>query len=363
MDPEGAATATPTASPATGEPLSSSELLPDLDALVDLASRGQWRSLSDRLSRSRSLPSLLPHHRLLLSSLTALSLFKLRRFSDAAAALDPLLSSPDSSDPFDSPRFRFESYPDHYPSRSGSFVPFALRLLHAELPQRLGDRPQTLDRLYSLLDLVRSRIPHRSAGSADQWRRREAQVMAALCANHFTHREFDVALALIRGLLERDPADPALLSRLGYVQLQIGDLDGARASFARVEEMRDARRGDPGFENLLGRNRALGFVVAKDFASAVREYEACIERDPADVVAVNNKALCLMYSRDLSDSIKVLEGALESVPTAAVNETLIVNLCSMYELAYVNHGEIKKTLSSWIARVAPDDFDPSCTRI
>lgn len=185
--------------------------------------------------------------------------------------------------------------------------------------------------------------------------------MSSLCCNHFSHREFDVALALLRELLERDPSNPVLLSRLGHVQLQIGDLDGARATFARVEKLVEGHGVE--LENLAARNRALGHLVNKDYASAVREYDECIERDPADVVALNNKALCLLYSRDLSDSIKVLEGALERVPTAAVKETLVVNLCSMYELAYVNHGEVKKSLNSWIARVAPDDFDPSCTRI
>lgn len=115
--------------------------------------------------------------------------------------------------------------------------------------------------------------------------------------------------------------------------------------------------------NLIGRNNALGFVVAKDFTSAVREYEICIERDSSDVVAVNNKAVCLMYSRDISDAVKGLEGALERIPTVAVDETIVVNLCSMYELAYVNHMEVKKTLTTWIQQVAPDDFDPSCTRM
>jgi len=115
--------------------------------------------------------------------------------------------------------------------------------------------------------------------------------------------------------------------------------------------------------NLLARNRALECIVAKDYAAAVREYERCIEADPADAVALNNKALCLMYSRDLGDAIKVLEGALERVPTAALNETVVVNLCSMYELAFVNHGEVKRSLAEWIARVAPDDFDTSCTRM
>ncbi|KAF5767635.1 hypothetical protein HanXRQr2_Chr14g0626721 [Helianthus annuus] len=103
-------------------------------------------------------------------------------------------------------------------------------------------------------------------------------------------------------------------------------------------------------------------MVGKDYVSVVREYQKCIDRDNSDVVAIN-KALFLMYLRDLSDSIKVLDSALERVPMAALNETFVVNLCSMYELAYVNPSDIKKTLSNWIAFVAPDDFDTSCTRV
>lgn len=156
-----------------------------------------------------------------------------------------------------------------------------------------------------------------------------------------------------------------MVSKLGYVQMQYGDLDGAKQSFEVAEKMmaEGSEDGDVSLRNLIGRNKALMYLVAKDYVSAVREYEECIERDGSDVVAINNKAICLMYLRDLSDSIKVLESALERIPTMALNETLVVNLCSMYELAYVNHADTKKTLGSWIARVAPDDFDTSCTRI
>lgn len=142
--------------------------------------------------------------------------------------------------------------------------------------------------------------------------------------------------------------------------MQYGDLDGARTTFSVIEGKVDE---SVEMRNVVGRNKALMYLVGKDYVSAVREYDECIERNGNDVVAINNKALCLMYLRDLSDSIKVLETALERIPTIALNETLVVNLCSMYELAYVNHSDIKKTLSNWIARVAPDDFDSSCTRI
>ncbi|MQL95981.1 hypothetical protein Taro_028651 [Colocasia esculenta] len=331
---------------------SPSDLCFELDSLHDLAARGQWRAVLDKVARARSLPLLSarpPHHDLVYLAFSVLALFKLRRFRDAEHELQAALDGD-----LDAPSLRYESHLAAYPGRSGSMLPFAIRYLQAELPLRLaGDRAATLDRLYTLLDLVRSRARGKedngNGALSDQWRRREAFLVASICRHHFAHREFDVCLLLIRELLAKEPSDPALLSRLAYVQMQIGDLDGCKATFARVEEL-CAQRSGAEWENLVGRNRALAFVVAKDYGAAVREYETCIERDPADVVAINNKALCLMYSRDLSDSIKVLEGALERVPTAAVNETVVVNLCSMYELAYVNHGDIKRSLSNWIAR-------------
>ncbi|KAF3337708.1 trafficking protein particle complex subunit 12 [Carex littledalei] len=323
------------------------DISPSLSSLLSLCHRGQWNLLLSSVPASSPL-SHPPHLHLLHSTLSALSLFKLRRYPDLSRLLSTL-------SPLDSPQYHFQSYPSIYPSLSGSFVPFSLRILHALLPHRLGDRPQTLDRLYDLLSLCRTH----------QWPRRELYVLSLLLAHHFSFKEYDVALSLIEEMLEKDPSDPVILSRLGYLQLQIGDLNGAKDSFQRVESTlreagleKDAAKG-----NLIGRNQALGFVVAKDFTSAVREYETCIERDSADVVAVNNKAVCLMYSRDISDAVKGLEGALERIPTVAVDETLVVNLCSMYELAYVNHMEVKKTLTTWIQQVAPDDFDPSCTRM
>ncbi|KAF0932235.1 hypothetical protein E2562_008742 [Oryza meyeriana var. granulata] len=302
---------------------------PDLSVPYDLATRGQWKALLSHLNHASH-----PHHRLLLSALSALSLAKLRRYPDAAALIASLHPDPGCPPP-----------------------PFLLRLLHALLPLFLpADRPLALDRLYTLLSSVRARPDAAHA----EWRRREALVASILAADHLTHREFDVALALLAGVAAREPDNPALLSRLGYAHLQIGNLAAAAAVFRHVESVAG---GDPAHASLLARNRALECIVGKDYAAAVREYERCIEADPADAVAVNNKALCLMYSRDLGDAIKVLEGALESRPTAALNETVVVNLCSMYELAFVNHGDVKRSLTDWIARVAPDDFDSSCTRM
>ncbi|RDX76311.1 Trafficking protein particle complex subunit 12, partial [Mucuna pruriens] len=334
----------------------------DMSSLEDLANRGAWRSIIDKVSRARAL-SLLhkPHDHLTYLAFNALAFTKLRRFNEASAELDSL-------EDLDSSHYQYETYPKIYPNRFGSMVPFSLRWLHALIPIKLGQRQHGMDRFYTLLDFVRGKIREKEKNnnlgvSLALWRKREVFVVNCIIGHHLSQKEFGVCLSLMKGLLSRDSSDPLLVSQLGYMQLQVGDLEGAKVSFLKVEGegKNSGSLSEVELKNLVNRNKALVYMVGKDYVSAVREYEECIERDSADVVAVNNKALCLMYLRDLSDSIKVLESALERVPTVALNETLVVNLCSMYELAYVNHSDIKRTLSSWIARVAPDDFDAACT--
>ncbi|KAF7834260.1 trafficking protein particle complex subunit 12 [Senna tora] len=351
--------------PLTNQFATLNDVCPELASLQDLAIRGSWRSVIDKVARARALSLLQnPHDHLTYLAYNVLALTKLRRFNEASAELD-------SMEDLNSSHYKYETYPKIYPNRSGSMVPFCIRWIHALIPIKLGQRQEGIDRLYSLLDFVREKLKEKEMNglgvSLDVWRKREVFVMNSIIGNHLSNKEFSIALNLIKDLLSRDSSDATLISKLGYIQMQIGDLEGAKTSFNQIEGLMKEGKSNGSLsetelKNLVNRNKALVYLVGKDYVSAVREYEVCIERDHTDVVATNNKALCLMYLRDLSDSIKVLENALERVPTVALNETLVVNLCSMYELAYVNHSDVKKTLSNWIARVAPDDFDATCTR-
>ena len=58
-----------------------------------------------------------------------------------------------------------------------------------------------------------------------------------IIGNHLSQKEFGVCLSLMKELLSRDCSDPLLVSQLGYTQLQIGDLEGAKVSFLKVEEL------------------------------------------------------------------------------------------------------------------------------
>ncbi|KAI3930647.1 hypothetical protein MKX01_037093 [Papaver californicum] len=336
----------------------------EISSLQDLAFRGSWRSILDKISRSRKLSLLQkPHEHLIYLCYNVLALTKLRKFVEASEELDTL-------EDFESSQYKYETYPQVYPNRFGSMIPFTLRWIHAELPMRLGIRGETLDRLYLLLDFVREKLRIKELGkfdaSVENWRKREVFVINSISNHHLSNKEIGVCLKLLKDLVSKNEPDPLSLSKLGYIQLQFGDLEGSKNSFNRIENLlKDGNYSldEVKMKNLVNHNKALIYLVGKDYISAVREYGECIERDATDVVAVNNKALCLMYLRDLTDSIKVLESALESIPTFALNETVVVNLCSMYELAYVGHSDVKKTLNNWIAKVAPDDFDLSCTRV
>ncbi|KAI6699639.1 hypothetical protein NL676_013963 [Syzygium grande] len=364
--------------PPVGDPLTNpsssfsslDDLAYELSSLDDLASRGSWRSVLDRVARARSLSrslSLLrhPHDHLAYLSYSALALAKLRRFADAAAELDSLQD-------LESPEYRYESYPEVYPGRSGSMVPFCLRWLNCVIPIKLGSRQEGLDRFYGLLDFVRGKLEERRIKGLSEedesvraWRRREVSVMNSIVGHHLSNKEFSVCLDLIRDMLRRGYSeDPVLVSRLGYIQMQIGDLEGAKSSFKQIEGMASEGKGrgslsEVELKNLVNRNKALVYLVGKDYVSAVREYEECIERDDSDVVAINNKALCLMYLRDLSDSIKVLENALERVPTVALNESLMdlmgkeekENLFGISKATRWLLKELKKRIFDWIGMV------------
>lgn len=207
-----------------------------------------------------------------------------------------------------------------------------------------------------------------AANSLRRWQHRQEIVMNSILSHHLNQKDFVVVLKWFKQLLLKHPSDVQLLSKLGYVQMQFGDLIGAKNTFLKVEDMVSHTTVGNSLQSsflkgLVCRNRGLQHTVLKQYSEAIKEFDAAMELNPVDIISANNKALCCMYSRDLVGSTKVLESVLDKVPLMALNESLVLNLCSMYELAFVKNVQTKKTLSDWILQVAPDDFDLSCTRL
>jgi hypothetical protein len=49
--------------------------------------------------------------------------------------------------------------------------------------------------------------------------------------------------------------------------------------------------------------------------------------------------------------------ALAAHPLAALHEPLVLNLCSLYELAAADAAAAKRRIADWLQRAGPEDFD------
>lgn len=56
----------------------------------------------------------------------------------------------------------------------------------------------------------------------------------------------------------------------------------------------------------------------------------------------NNMAICRVYQGRVKDAINLLEGAVKEKPEAALNEGVVFNLCSMYELVNTPQAAIER---------------------
>lgn len=91
-----------------------------------------------------------------------------------------------------------------------------------------------------------------------------------------------------------------LLSMLGRLQLQVGNLDGAEDAFSRLECLvMDAD--DCAVVRL---NRGLLGVAQGAFDVAAAEFETVLQLEPGNAVAANNRAVCHLYACKLQDAIK-----------------------------------------------------------
>ncbi|CAI6003461.1 unnamed protein product [Closterium sp. NIES-65] len=217
--------------------------------------------------------------------------------------------------------------------------------------------------------------------------RRQA-VRHALGIHHLAQRDYPTALLWLQRLLRYEPSNAALLSRYGLVRLQLGDVEGASAAFGLVEKMvvhrevemeseggggggggEGAGEGEGGGEATGDASNTAGAGAGAGGAGAGATGAGATGAGGSDggvgagrVTAANlgemkrlvrpeqsSRALCSQgawagaaavlcgplpdvrpRSRDCGAG---LEDQLQASPLTAVDETVVLNLCSMYELA------------------------------
>lgn len=74
-------------------------------------------------------------------------------------------------------------------------------------------------------------------------------------------------------------------------------------------------------------------------------------------------AFCLFYSGNLIEAIKLLESRIHLNPSKYLNESLLFNLCTLYELESSKAIQKKLNLLLWLNVYAGDGFNETCLQL
>ncbi|XP_030054780.1 trafficking protein particle complex subunit 12 isoform X1 [Microcaecilia unicolor] len=300
-------------------------------------------------------------------------LVKLDLFQNAEMEFEPFRN-------LDQPDLYYEYYLHVYPGRKGSMVPFSMRVLHAELPQYVGNPQESLDRLHNMKTICTKILDHLEKGLAEDgsminitqsnrqasvqlWRSRLGRVMYSMANCLLMMKDFVLAVDAYHIVIKYCPdQEPQLLSGIGRIFLQIGDIKTAEKYFQDVEKVTQNLDGHQHKITVL-MNRAFLCLGQNNFAEAHKFYTEILMLDPTNAVANNNAAVCLLYLGKLKDSLRQLEGLVQQDPKHYLHESVLFNLTTMYELESSRSMQKKQALLEAVAVKEGDSFNTQCLKL
>uniref|UniRef100_A0A673XGA0 Trafficking protein particle complex subunit 12 n=1 Tax=Salmo trutta TaxID=8032 RepID=A0A673XGA0_SALTR len=300
-------------------------------------------------------------------------LTKLSLFQNAEMELEPFGN-------LDQPDLYYEYYPTVYPGRRGSMVPFSMRVLHAELPQYLGKPQESLDRLHSMRTVCQTILENLEQGLAEDgsminltqenrhaslqlWKSRLSRVMYAMANCLLMMKDYVLAVETYHSIIQYEPQQKVqLLSGIGRIFLQIGDIKTAEKYFLDVEKA-SLEKGSGTTDTCVLMNRAFIYLSQNNYSEAHSSFAEVLKIDPKNPVANNNAAVCLLYLGRLKESLRQLEGLVQQDPALYLHESVLFNLTTMYELESSRSTQKKQALLESVACREGDSFNTQCLKL
>uniref|UniRef100_A0A8C4EV24 Trafficking protein particle complex subunit 12 n=1 Tax=Dicentrarchus labrax TaxID=13489 RepID=A0A8C4EV24_DICLA len=301
-------------------------------------------------------------------------LTKLNLFQNAELELEPFGN-------LDQPDLCYEYYPTVYPGRRGSMVPFSMRLLHAELPQYLAKPQEALDRLHNLKTVCLAILENLEKGLAEDgsmitltqenrqvslklWRSRLSRVMYSMANCLLLMKDYILAVETYHSIIQYEPQQRVqLLSGIGRIFLQIGDIKTAERYFQDVEKACQMKGSQPSHTTCVLMNRAFVYLSQNNYGEAHASFIEVLKIDPKNPVANNNAAVCLLYLGRLKESLGQLEGLVQQDPALYLHESVLFNLTTMYELESSRSTQKKQALLEAVACREGDSFNAQCLKL
>ncbi|XP_072313558.1 trafficking protein particle complex subunit 12 [Eucyclogobius newberryi] len=301
-------------------------------------------------------------------------LTKLNLFQNAELEFEPFGN-------LDQPDLYYEYYPNVYPGRRGSMVPFSMRLLHAELPQYLAKPQEALDRLHTLRTVCLAILENLEKGLAEDgsmvtltqenrqaslklWKSRLSRVMYSMANCLLLMKDYILAVETYQSIIQYEPKQRVqLLSAVGRIFLQVGDVKTAEKYFQDVEKACQMKGSQPGDSTCMVMNRAFVYLSQNNYTEAYSSFTEVLQLDPKNPVANNNAAVCLLYLGRLKESLGQLEGLVQQDPAQYLHESVLFNLTTMYELESSRSTQKKQALLEAVAGREGDSFNTQCLKL
>jgi len=223
--------------------------------------------------------------------------------------------------------------------------------LKAEYPEAAGlqEQQQAASGVLSAVE----EISQPQGQSSLIWYRREARLMFQIATYLIQRKDYLLGISLIEELCSKYPKDPLVFSCLGRMHLQMGNIRAA----ALVFKMAEMLSGEPEKCVACLMNRGYLALSLDQYTKAIEHFQSVLDLQPNNIAAANNRAICWLYNTDLAKAISSLEEVLNRDPENTLDEGLVFNLSTLYDLAADRSTERKKAMMGLVSKYAPDSFD------
>ncbi|KAJ3414924.1 Trafficking protein particle complex subunit 12 [Chytridiales sp. JEL 0842] len=283
------------------------------------------------------------------------------------------------------PEWKFESHPEVFgegAGKMGCMVSFELRLYAARFPVLKGGHTEALKRLYTLL--YQTRVARLSeVGEKQLLLTREVQIQLHIANVLLDMKDYKLALKVLEGVLVFTSDDVDLLSAVGRVYLQLGDVHSAKRLFDKVESIllpESAVTGEPANINLTSSSsrpdlilthRAFSALADSQYPTTIQHLSHLLTIPPSatpskklEITTTNNLSVSHLYTGSLPTALSHLENLSTTHPGIVGGcPQLLFNLCTLYELVENSAGRKKRVLGTVVASGGGDDLDVACLKM
>lgn len=299
-------------------------------------------------------------------------LVKLRQYTTADLESQPFRD-------LDKPDLYYQYYPALYPGRRGSMVPFSFRVLVAELPQFIGQHQDGMTRLYSLLTTCQKIVTNLTEGFDEYgdkcglseeylnaslllWKHRTNRVQYSVGNCLLALKDYYQSIKVFESLACEDIANSQRIRSLtGRIYLQLGDLKSAQELFNQLEH--ESRPEDEVGRIQILMNKGFLRMAQNMYTDAHIQFSEVLKINPNHFTAINNISVCLLYMGKLKSALTLLESLVNQDPDKYLDESILFNLCTLYELESSKSATKKQNLLCLAAKYRGDGFNTSCLKI